>query len=226
MVSLKKIARKAGLGSPYHRIAAWIAMFGSAPNPPEGGALIEDFKKRAARLASPSVLELGTKRSIPNRSTKHDDWIPNAREHLGTDIAAGLDVDIVADIHRLSEVVGIERFDIIISCSSFEHFKYPHLAAHEIMKALRIGGLLFVQTHQTFPLHAFPYDYFRFSREAMSSLFGSRMGFRVIGTAYEFPARIYSRQEPTTRRFEAYLNVLLYGEKTGATPNAYVYELD
>ena len=60
----------------------------------------------------------------------------------------------------------------------------------------------------------------------MSSLFGSRIGFRVIGTAYEFPARIYSRQEPATRCHEAYLNVVLYGEKTGATPDAYVYELD
>ncbi|HEY42978.1 MAG TPA: class I SAM-dependent methyltransferase [Anaerolineae bacterium] len=177
-------------------------------------------------MDKPRVLELGTKRSIPDRSTRRDKWVPNASEYLGSDIESGVDVDIVADVHRLTEVVGEEQFDVIISCATFEHFKYPHLAAHQVMKALKIGGLLFIQTHHTFPLHAYPYDYFRFSREALAGLFGTEMGFRVIETKYEFPARVYSSQIPTSFRAPAYLNVCLYGEKVGTTPKEYIYEFD
>jgi hypothetical protein len=174
----------------------------------------------------PRVLELGTKQSVPGRSTKHHEWIPNASEYLGTDMESGRDVDIVADVHRLTEVIGEESFDVIISCSTFEHFKYPHLAAHQVMKALRVGGLLFIQTHQTFPLHSVPHDYFRFSREALTGLFGTTMGFRVIATNFDFPARIYARQDPAACLHPAFLNVQLVGEKTGKTPDDYIYEFD
>jgi SAM-dependent methyltransferase len=222
---LKTIAKQVGVAALYERIASYLGMLGGASNPPEGAALLGLFLKRCAQLASPTVLELGTKRSIPERSTMHVEWVPHAREYVGSDISAGPDVGIVADVHELSRVTGRERFDVVISCSSFEHFKYPHRAAHEIMKVLKPGGLLFVQTHQSFPLHAYPYDYFRFSREALAGLFGTRMGFNVVGTAYEYPARIYSRQDSGTRSQPAYLNVVLFGEKVAATPEEYLFEL-
>jgi SAM-dependent methyltransferase len=208
------------------RLSVKILAFGLDLEDPQRNLLLKRFKKRCRDMDNPRVLELGTKRSIPDRSTRRDKWIPNASEYLGCDIESGVDVDIVADVHRLTEVVGEEQFDVIISCATFEHFKYPHLAAHQIMKALKIGGVLFIQTHHTFPLHAYPYDYFRFSREALSGLFGSTMGFRVIETKYEFPARVFSSQVPTSFRTPAYLNVCLYGEKVGSTPQEYVYEYD
>jgi hypothetical protein len=183
------------------------------------------FIARCAELPSPSVLELGTLQSVPGRSTMHRDWVPHAGEFLGTDIEAGADVDIVADLHRLTDVTGSERFDVIISASTFEHLKYPTLAAHELMKALKVGGLLYVQTHQSFPLHGYPNDYFRFSQDALASLFGTGMGFEVVATNYDFPARIYSRRLPNTQRMPAFLNSTLWGEKRGPTPDEYVYEL-
>jgi len=188
-------------------------------------SLITEFLTRCQSMDSPRVLELGTKRSILTRSTLHKDYVPNAGEYLGTDIKPGPDVDFVADVHQLSQVAGEEQFDIIISCSSFEHFKYPHKAAHEIMKVLRTGGILFIQTHQSLPLHAFPFDYFRFSREALAGLFGTQMGFRTIATDYEFPVRIFSPENESMHFLEAYMNVRLYGEKTGKTPENYIYEL-
>jgi hypothetical protein len=45
----------------------------------------------------------------------HRDWIPHAREFLGTDVEPGADVDVVADAHRLVDTVGMERFDVIVS---------------------------------------------------------------------------------------------------------------
>jgi len=192
----------------------------------DGSTLFDDFVARCRAMDKPRVLELGTKRSVSWRSTRHDAWVPNAGAYLGTDVEAGEDVDIVADVHRLTAVTGRERFDVIISCSTFEHFKYPHLAAHELMKALRVGGLLFIQTHQSFPLHAYPYDYFRFSREALAGLFGTKMGFEVIATDYEFPSKVVSMRVPGLVRLPSYLNVRLFGEKTSATPESYAYEFD
>jgi Methyltransferase domain len=183
------------------------------------------FIARCAELPSPSVLELGTLQSVPGRSTMHRDWVPHAGEFLGTDIEAGADVDIVADLHRLTDVTGSERFDVIISASTFEHLKYPTLAAHELMKALKVGGLLYIQTHQSFPLHGYPNDYFRFSQDALASLFGTRMAFQVIATNYDFPARIHSRRLSNTQHMPAFLNTTLWGEKRGPTPDEYVYEL-
>jgi len=189
------------------------------------GDLERAFLTRCGELEAPSVLELGTLQSVPGRSTMHRDWVPHAAEFLGSDIEAGLDVDVVADAHRLSAAVGEQRFDVIISCSTFEHLKYPALAAHEVLKALKVGGVLFVQTHQSFPLHGYPSDYFRFSREALAALFGTTMGFEVRATNYDFPAKIVSRREPGTQDMPAFLNTTLWGEKRAPTPDEYRYEL-
>lgn len=191
-----------------------------------GSQLSKDLTARTKTRKNLRVLELGTKQSVPGRSTLHKEFVPDAAEYLGTDIEPGEEVDIVADVHRLTQVTGIEQFDVIISCSTFEHLKYPHLAAHEIMKALKIGGLLFIQTHQTFPLHNYPQDYFRYSREALAGLFGARMGFHLITADYDFPAAVYSRRLPFLWTAPSYLNVNLLGEKVDKTPDSYVYELD
>jgi SAM-dependent methyltransferase len=208
------------------RLSRKVLAYGLDLEDPKRNAVLRKFKEHCRTLDRPRVLELGTKRSDPDRSTRRDRWIPHAGEYLGCDIESDVDVDIVADVHRLTEVVGEEQFDVIISCATFEHFKYPHLAAHQIMKALKVGGVLFIQTHHTFPLHAYPYDYFRFSREALAGLFGTEMGFRVNETKYEFPARVYSSQVPGSFRVPAHLNVCLYGEKVATTPEEYIYEFD
>ncbi len=203
-----------------------VALLGVARSAADASSDLEArFMARCRELPSPRVLELGAKRSVPGRSTMHRDWVPHAAEFLGTDIEEGADVDIVADAHRLSDVVGEECFDVILSCSTFEHLKYPTLAAHEVMKALKIGGLLYVQTHQSFPLHGYPFDYFRFSREALESLFGASMGIEVVAANNDFPARIYSRRVAQSHHLPAYLNTTLWAEKRAPTPAEYRYEL-
>lgn len=180
----------------------------------------------ARALREPRVLELGTRQAIAGKSTKKAHLFPHAKEYVGTDIELGEDVDVIADVHRLSRFVGEESFDIVITEAGFEHFKYPHLAAHEIMKTLKVGGLVFVQTHQTFPIHAVPYDYFRFSTDALRSLFGEQMGMRVHAAAYASPAAIYSRVDPGGHQHPAFLHVNLFAEKVAKTPSQYVYEFD
>jgi len=187
---------------------------------------LEQFLEKASEMKSPRVLELGTKRSYAERSTRHDEWVPHASEFIGTDLEMAVDVDAAADVHKLSSFFGEESFDAIISCSSFEHFKYPQLAAHEIMKTLRIGGLLFIQTHHSYPLHAAPYDYFRFSTDALEALFGTQMGFAVVKTDYQFPVRLLADQDKELKFMPDYLNTQLFGIKRFSTPAEYIYELD
>jgi Methyltransferase domain len=205
------------------RIQRWLTVVGSDPSDAEPNGQLDRFLEHCSTLKNPRVLELGTKQSIPGRSTIRREWVPNAQSFLGTDIESGVDVDIVADVHRLADVVGDEAFDVIISCSTFEHLKYPSLAAHSVMRSLSVGGCLFVQTHQTFELHGYPDDYFRFSREALESLFGTTMGFRVCEAGYEFPVRLFSRS--MEHRPPAFVNTTLWGTKEEPTPLTYAYEL-
>ncbi len=212
------------------RLAYALTVFSDKYNPRSADYIgnvdvLNEFLNRCRAMHKPRVLELGTKRSIPERSTRHDDWVPNAGEYLGSDIESGVDVQVVADAHQLSEVVGEEQFDVIIACATFEHLKYPHLAAHQLMKALKVGGILYIKTHQSFPLHAYPYDYFRFSREALAGLFGTKMGFRVIATGYTLPVSLYSPYS-SDRDAPAFVLVHLYGEKISDTPEDYIYEFD
>jgi SAM-dependent methyltransferase len=184
------------------------------------------FVDECAQMDAPRVLELGSKRTVLNRPSLHRDFVPHAREFLGLDLEKGLDVDILGDIHRLSSVAGKESFDVIICCSTFEHLKYPCLAAHEIMKTLKIGGLLFVQTHHSFINLYSPADYYRFTREGLSALFGTHNGFKVEAVNYEFPARLVSKRVPEIKTTDVYLNTTLYGKKTGRTPAKYAYDFE
>src|SRR5690606_1763642 len=117
-------------------------------------------------------------------------------EYVGTDFRAGPDVDVVADVHELTRTFGEERFDAVISCSTLEHVKYPWIAVVEINRVLKPGGLVFVQTHQTFPIHAYPSDYWRFTREGLEALFAAQVGFRTVASAHEFRCAVASAREP------------------------------
>jgi hypothetical protein len=185
---------------------------------------LELFINYCTTIELPRVLELGVYQSMPGRSTMHKTWVPHATVFHGTDIEAGEDVDFVADVHKLSEVCGEKSYDVIISCSTFEHFKYPHIAALEISKVLSDKGAIFIQTHSTFPIHAYPYDYFRFTEEALSGCFGTLNGIQVKNTDYTFPATISSAADGGPH--PAWLNVNLFGIKTHETPKDYLYELD
>jgi hypothetical protein len=184
----------------------------------------EQFRKAAAAQVAPSAVELGARRAGPT-STLHKAWVPHAREWIGADVQAGVDVDLVVDVHRLADTCGDERFDILVTDAGMEHFKYPFVAAHQIMRTLKVGGLLYVRTHQSYPLHACPYDFFRFSAEAMVVLFSEKMGMQCV-TEYEYPAQIHAAGFPGVEAQPSYLCVTLFGQKTAATPRDFIYTLD
>ncbi|MBY6242796.1 class I SAM-dependent methyltransferase [Methylosinus sp. Sm6] len=130
------------------------------------------FDRLAAERRPASVLEAGTLQSSPGVSTHSHGRFPwvARRDYVKLDIFAGPDVDVVGDLHALpAEWSG--RFDCILANAVFEHLERPWIAAREIARVLAPGGIFLVATHQSFPLHSHPSDFFRFSREALRLIF-------------------------------------------------------
>jgi len=172
------------------------------------------FYDRLRAMSSPSVLEMGTLRWEESRPTHHKDEVPNAGMYVMTDVAPGTDVDIVSDAHTMSKDLAGMKFDAIISVSVWEHLKRPWVAANELAECLKPGGFAMVMTHQTFPVHGYPDDYFRFSDMAMNVLFEDA-GLVTIESGYEYPCKIVPPKEVTRWNTAApsFLNVVWYGEK-------------
>jgi SAM-dependent methyltransferase len=114
------------------------------------------------------ALEVGTRQAVPGVATKHQALFgaPGPREYICLDIEAGPDVDVVGDLHALpADWSG--RFDAFVAVAVFEHLERPWVAAKEVARILAPGGRFFVSTHQCFPIHGYPSDFFRFSKEAL-----------------------------------------------------------
>jgi len=120
--------------------------------------------------------------------------LPTGWTHVGLDIRPGPNVDVVEDAHALRRVLGRrERFDAVVAFSVFEHLAMPWKVVLELNAVLRDGGLVLVETHQTFPLHEVPWDYWRYSNDTWFALFNPATGFVVEEVAMGEPAAIVPR---------------------------------
>ena len=78
---------------------------------------------------------------------------------------------------------------------------------------LQSGGVLYIQTHQTFPLHGYPHDYYRFSEQALRSLCRDS-GLVTLAAGYDGPCTITPANCPVWNPVaEAFLNVTICATK-------------
>ncbi len=152
-----------------------------------------------------AVLEVGS-RLVAMSSVDLRDEFPHAVAFTGMDIHAAPGVDVVGDVHALSAIVGPDAFDAIFSSAVMEHLAMPWLAAAEMNRALRTGGLVFHRTHQCWPVHEQPNDFFRFSDEALKVLFGPVHGFAPIEAGMAFPMAAYARDKSSAHFNQTPLN--------------------
>lgn len=131
------------------------------------------------------ILEIGS-REVTGQSEDRKEF-SNAK-YIGFDYYPGNNVDVVGDAHKLSSYFeGEEKFDIIYTSACFEHFAMPWIVATEIAKLLKVGGIVFVETHFSFSSHERPWHFFQFSDMALKALFSKALGFECIEAGMSNP---------------------------------------
>ena len=143
-------------------------------------ACILRLQARLRGLTTGAVLEIGSR----NRSgIIRRDFVPQGVRYVGLDIVAGENVDIIGDAHSLSSYFPAGTFSVIFSMSTFEHLLMPWKVVVEMNHVLQLDGEVFVTSHQTWPLHEEPWDFWRFSAHTWKALFNQFTGFEVIEVA-------------------------------------------
>ncbi len=144
-----------------------------------------------------TVLEIGSRARSALTNRQH---LPPHLDYVGLDILAGPNVDVVGDAHRLAEIFGSRRFVAAFSFSVFEHLAMPWKVALELNRVLEPGGLVYTATHQTWPVHEEPWDFWRFSQHSWQTLFNAATGFEIVEAICGEPARVHAcRTNPVTR---------------------------
>jgi SAM-dependent methyltransferase len=129
------------------------------------------------------ILEIGS-REVTGPSAARNRFL-NA-QYVGFDYYPGPNVDVVGDAHKLSFYFD-DKFDIIFSSAVFEHFAMPWVVATEIAKLLKIGGIVFIETHFSYSSHERPWHFFQFSDMGLKSLFSLALGFECIEAGMSNP---------------------------------------
>lgn len=145
--------------------------------------LSDKFNKKGLR-----VLEIGS------RNVTGSNYRSRFSEatYVGLDFYAGENVDVVGDAHKLTSYFGEnERFDLIFSSAVFEHFYAPWEVAHQIQKCLKVGGVVFVETHFSFRSHERPWNFFQFSDMGLRALFNEALGFELLDKGMSNPMGAY-----------------------------------
>lgn len=106
--------------------------------------------------------------------------------YTGFDIYDGPNVDVVGDAHHLSSYFD-KKFDLIFSSAVFEHLAMPWIAANEIIKLLKPGGYVFIETHYCYGSHQRPWHFFQFSEQALKILFPDAHGIRCLEAGISNP---------------------------------------
>ncbi|MBF0344141.1 MAG: methyltransferase domain-containing protein [Nitrospirae bacterium] len=185
-----------------------------------------EFFSEMSKLPSPHILEIGS-RTVISSMPRH--LITSRGRFTGLDIMEGEGVDVVGDAHRLSELFEPNTFDGVYSAAVFEHIAMPWKAALEINKVLRPGGFVYIGSHHTFPTHEMPWDFWRYGRDAFSTILGSFNGFEIENEAIIWPGSLchHGTNSVISNGRRCYLFTHVLARKTGNyEPSKYKWDID
>ena len=98
---------------------------------------------------------------------------------------------IIADICDCKKEIPANEFDIVFSSDVMEHIERPWLAAEEITRILKPGGVAMIFTLWAWRYHPCPLDYWRFSHECLKFLFH---GLTCLEADYDISERRVDRR--------------------------------
>jgi SAM-dependent methyltransferase len=90
------------------------------------------------------------------------------KEYVGCDMREGPGVDKILNLHKIdlpSETVGT-----VLIMDTLEHVEFVRKAVEEAHRILKPDGIIVISSVMKFPIHDYPYDYWRFTPEGFKSL--------------------------------------------------------
>lgn len=122
-------------------------------------------------------LEVGARgpASVAMRRRRQAAW-----DYVGVDYQVDANVDFVADAHRLSEHFVEASVDVVYSAEVMEHLLSPLTFVLQANRILKDGGLFIASVPTMWPLHAEPWDYWRFTSHCWKGLLNCNTGFEVL----------------------------------------------
>jgi hypothetical protein len=189
--------------------------------------LWQRFLEMLAEKPKGEFLEIGARARSGNT---YNQFLPSSWNYTGFDILDGPNVDVVGDAHDLSSTLFPESVDAFLSIATFEHLAMPWKVALELNAVLRTGGIGLVVTHQCWPVHEAPWDFWRFTDSAWQALFNRATGFEIVSTAMGEPATVTARiMNAVTAGLpagEAYLGSSVLVRKIGPTSLTWDVDID
>lgn len=92
--------------------------------------------------------------------------------YTGVDLSEGPGVDIVCHAEALVDIMGPEKFDLLISTEMMEHVLDWKKVISNFKKVLKPEGILLITTRSKgFFYHAYPHDFWRYESEDMTTIF-------------------------------------------------------
>jgi SAM-dependent methyltransferase len=121
------------------------------------------------------VIELGSRIADGQAGLVELRELFGTTDYRGCDLYDGPGVDQIEDIHHLS--FADNSIGTVLCLETLEHVADPLQAVREIHRVLKPGGLAVLSSVMLFPIHAHPWDYWRFTPE----------GFRLVMAPFDAP---------------------------------------
>jgi len=180
--------------------------------------MIPRFFDRLREARPGMLLEVGSR---ARSGVSRKGLLPSGWRYTGVDVMAGDNVDVVGDAHRLSEFLPRAAFDAVLSVSVLEHLLMPWKFVVELNRVLAPGALGLFTTHQCWPMHDRPWDFWRFSADAWAALLNRATGFEIIERHMGEPAFVVANNCHAVTNFAAtpagYLSSTVLFRKVGDT---------
>ena len=173
------------------------------------------------------LLEIGARArsGVTRRQFTPQDWT-----YTGFDIVAGENVDVIGDAHQLSSYLPEERYDAVMGFSVLEHLMMPWKFVLELNRVMKVDGIGLFLTHQCWPLHDDPWDFWRFSADAWAALLNPHTGFEIIEAKAGQPAFVIANIGNPASNFPqgsmGYLASCVMFRKTGRTTLSWPVNVD